>query len=196
MAGSIREVSRNLYPSIRVISTYPGDYGSTRIRASGQKAGRASSLGIRAEPTYPGRPIRAKQAIRVSGRTSRYPDKSECQLVPAGTSWGPAGTSWSQLVPSWYQLVPAGYQLVPAGTSWVPAGTSMAVAKSLQPQNMCVVSQVFVTTMSCGFKLWLQWFHCGCIGFKCGCSWWLWLWLHCGFTMVAWLWLRLVVANR
>ena len=43
LAGSIREVSGNLYPGIRAVLTYLGDYGSTRIRVSGQKSGRCVS---------------------------------------------------------------------------------------------------------------------------------------------------------
>ena len=87
VAGSTREVSGNLYPGIRAVSTYPGDCGSTRIWVSGQKAERASSLCIRAEQAYPGRPIRAKQAIRVSGRNLGIRATHWSQLVPAGTSW-------------------------------------------------------------------------------------------------------------
>ena len=106
VAGSIREVSGNLYPGIRAVLTYPGDYGSTRIRVSGQKAGRAWSLCIQAEQT-----IREEQSGQ--NKPSGYP----------GETWASKqtiGASWDQLVPASTQLVPAGYQLVPAGSNGLP----------------------------------------------------------------------------
>ena len=101
VAGSLREVSGNLYPGMRAISlnlsgrlriyTYPG------IRAKGWKSflavypgrtslsgqtnpGKKSHPGIRAKPGHPGYPLE-------SAGTGWY------QLGPAGTSWYPAGTS-------------------------------------------------------------------------------------------------------
>ena len=95
VAGSIREVSGNLYPSNFNLSgrlriyTYPG------IRAKGWK----SFLAV-----YPGR-------TSLSGQT--HPGKKNHPGIRAkpghmGNPLEPAGTSWYQLVPGWY---PAGTKL-------------------------------------------------------------------------------------
>ena len=62
LAGSIREISRTVYPGIQAELDYPSDHGCTRIRASWKKVGKASWLCIQAEQTNqgPAPGIRAK----------------------------------------------------------------------------------------------------------------------------------------
>ena len=77
VAGSTREVSGNLYPGIRAVSTNPGDCGSTRIRVSGQKAESCVS--------GQNKPIREDQSGQ--NKPSGYPGETWASGQSIGASW-------------------------------------------------------------------------------------------------------------